>query len=160
MLGLPRHTCGVPEERLSPCRLPTPCCSAGHLAFLLCIFLINSLSQRENLWRAAAYFGHFWGVDVSTALTQRWKVLVQTSILIYPAAHGAVRRDFRCSRNCSWHHNDQWLVSDPLSLTSLPFCLKPASKLSWSVGSYSRNPKHPQWVTLFTLVLVSRAAQE
>lgn len=53
------HTCGVPGERLSPRSLPTPRCPSGHLAFLLCIFLINSLSQRQKLWWEAAYFVHF-----------------------------------------------------------------------------------------------------
>lgn len=42
--------CGVPEERLSPHSLPTPCCPLPHQAVdhLLCGFLINSLSQRQS----------------------------------------------------------------------------------------------------------------
>lgn len=153
------HTCGVPGERLSPRSLPTPRCPSGHLAFLLCIFLINSLSQRQKLWWEAAYFVHF----LRGLMWAQHSMLRSPSANIYPDLassrattdpHGAVRRDSRSSRNCSWQHKGHWHARDLLPFTSLPSRLRPASKPLWSVGRYSRNPKRSWWATLSFLSCV------
>lgn len=76
--------CGVPGERLSPHSLPTPHRPTGHLAFLLWVFLINTLSQRQKLWWEAAYFVQFWWCWCEHS-THCWEVPVQTSTLTYLA---------------------------------------------------------------------------
>lgn len=134
----------------------------GHWAFLLCVFLVNSFSQRAELWWGAAWFVvSLWGLmrAQSSGLGHASANILHdlSSIPANTGPHGLSEETSDPPESFSWHHKAHWNARDLLPFQNLSSHLRSASKSLWSVGTQSALNE-----TLFhyTLALVSRTVQE
>lgn len=134
----------------------------GHWAFLLCVFLVNSFSQRAELWwEPACLVISLWGLmwAQSSGLGHASADIVHdlSSIPANTGLHGLSEETLDPPENFSWHHKAHWDARDLLPFQSLSPHLRSASKSLWSVGTQSTLNE-----TLFhyTLALVSKTVQE